>query len=265
MAAMKANTSRTHATAFDAFTEVYDAGRRRLPPDLLAPAFAAAGLGGGSRVMEVGAGTGQLTATLLDAGMRPVAIEPGDRMRELLSRRYPGLPIRSGFFEDQPVEAGAYDGIVGANSWHWVDPARGYPLAASLLRPGGALLFYWTFSLLEPGVQRRLNAEVFTGPYANQARDPDEMPGYVEEITAAGRQEMAASGDFAVSWWQSTDDTFELRLAGYLDYLRSFADIASLDEPARAHLAERVTEIVGPTGSLSMTDRVYMVVAHRIA
>jgi SAM-dependent methyltransferase len=263
MAAMRANTSRTDATAFDRYAATYDAGRRRLPSELLAPAFEAAGLARGSRVLEVGAGTGQLTENLLAKGMRTVSIEPGDRMRALLADRYPDLPVRSGFFEDQPVEPAAYDAIVGGNSWHWVDPDRGYPLAAALLRPGGALLFYWTFSLLEPELQRRLNAQVFTGPFANQVRDPDGLPAQIEDSTAAGRSEMAASGDFTVTWWRSTEDTYSLDIPDYLSFLRSFSDIASLDLADQHTLSERVTAVTGSAGPLLMTDLVYTVVARR--
>lgn len=238
IARVKANTNRDHATAFDAQAEVYDIGRRRLPARLLTEAFAVAGLGPGSRVLEVGAGTGQFTDTLLAAGLRPVAIEPGPRMRSLLADRYPRLPVRAGYFEDQPAEPGRYDGIVGANSWHWVDPVRGYPLAAAHLVAGGSLVFCWTFPIVEAALQRRLN-EVFTGPYDNQARDPETFSAYITELTDAGRAEIIGSGRFVPTWWQCADDAYELDAAGYVDYLRSFADIASLEPEQQRTLTER--------------------------
>ncbi len=241
---------------------MYDIGRRRLPASLLTESFAVAGLGPGSRVLEVGAGTGQFTDTLLGAGLRPVAVEPGARMRTLLAAKYARLPVRAGYFEDQPAEPGAYEAIVGANSWHWVDPVRGYPLAAEMLVAGGSLVFCWTFPIAEPGLQRRLN-ELFVGPYAHQARDPETFSDYIAEVTEAGRAQIIGSGLFALTWWQWIEDKYDLSVGAYIDFLRSFADIASLAPDAQTALAQQVTAVVGD-GVVPMTEQVYTVVARKL-
>lgn len=261
---MKANTSRANATAFDAYADVYDDGRRRLPRALLMPALDRAGLRHGSRVLEVGAGTGQLTGELLAAGMTTVAIEPGERMGHLLSARYSNLEVLPGTFEEQAVTPNSYDGIVGANSWHWVDPARGYPLAASFLVHNGVLLFCWTFSLARADLQRQLNVEVFSGDYSNQARDPDTVAGYIDDVTAAGRAEITDSGLFDVQWWETVEDSYVLSPDTYVNYLRSFADIAALDTAAQHELADRVLDLLAGT-AVPMTDSVYFVCAGKRA
>lgn len=53
-------------------------------------------LGAGSRVIELGAGTGTVTQAILDNGVRPenlVVVERDTQFLKILARRFPGCPI----------------------------------------------------------------------------------------------------------------------------------------------------------------------------
>ena len=102
-------------------------------------------------VLELGAGTGGLTRQLVRRHAHVRAVEPDDRMRALLLERVPEAEVRAGSAEEIPAENSAWDAVIGASMWHWVDQARAVPEVARVLRPGG------TFALLWNGVDRSVD------------------------------------------------------------------------------------------------------------
>ncbi|MFI0503081.1 class I SAM-dependent methyltransferase [Streptomyces albogriseolus] len=102
----------------------------------------------GSRVADVGAGTGVATARLLERGAHVVAVEPGEGMAAEFRRRLPRTPVVRGDGNALPLAAHSADLITYAQSWHWTDPARSVPEALRVLRHGGALALWWNTSAL---------------------------------------------------------------------------------------------------------------------
>lgn len=111
--------------------ELFDELARRVPPP--------------ADILEVGPGTGQATAALLERGYRVLAIEPGARLAAHLERKVgrPGLTIHVGRLEDWPVRPEAFELAVAFSSFHWLDPDVGYRTMAEALRPGGWLALAW--------------------------------------------------------------------------------------------------------------------------
>ena len=72
------------ARSFNDVAEAYDFGRPRYDDHAIDAIAAAAG--GGPRLLDVGAGTGRLSAPLLEQGFDVVAVEPLDEMRAILTR-----------------------------------------------------------------------------------------------------------------------------------------------------------------------------------
>jgi SAM-dependent methyltransferase len=133
---------RHHGLLFDSAAEEYDKARRSYPDVLVDRALERGGLGAGSRVVEVGSGTGKLTAQLVERGLRVDAVDPGPNMIEVARRRVgPGAAVEFhvGRFEDVELPEGAFGGVFAATAFHWVDPEIGWAKAASLLGPGGVL------------------------------------------------------------------------------------------------------------------------------
>jgi SAM-dependent methyltransferase len=76
----------------------------------LAPLFADfAGVGPGLRVLDVGAGTGALTAELLGRGASVAAADPSPEFVAVLRERFPDLEVHESGAETLPFEAGAFD------------------------------------------------------------------------------------------------------------------------------------------------------------
>lgn len=127
------------ALSFAAAAAEYERGRPSYPDqavDWLLPP-------GARQVADVGAGTGKLTRLLRDRGLEVAAVEPLSGMRAELSRAVPGVRVLAGTAEEIPLPDQSVDAVVVAQAWHWVDPARGLPEAARVLRPHGQLGLVW--------------------------------------------------------------------------------------------------------------------------
>jgi SAM-dependent methyltransferase len=93
----------------------------------------------GSRVVEIGPGTGLTTAKLLSLGASVTAVEPNASMARYLEQTLDGeaLDVVVAPFEDAPLPAGSFDLAIAANSFHWVDPDIGPQKLGRLVAPGG--------------------------------------------------------------------------------------------------------------------------------
>jgi SAM-dependent methyltransferase len=121
---------------------VADAYERARPsyPDAAVDWLLPAGAG---TVLDLGAGTGKLTRSLVARGLEVVAVEPIAEMRASLAASLPEVRVLEGTAEEIPLPDDSVDAITIAQAWHWVDPERATVEAARVLRPGGALGLIW--------------------------------------------------------------------------------------------------------------------------
>ncbi|GIF42517.1 class I SAM-dependent methyltransferase [Actinoplanes xinjiangensis] len=97
----------------------------------------------GSRVLDLGAGTGKLTATLLAAGADVTAVEPDPAMLAQLRVAFPQVRAAGGSAESIPLPDASVDVVVAGNALHWFDMAVAGPEIARVLVPGGVLAGLW--------------------------------------------------------------------------------------------------------------------------
>jgi ubiquinone/menaquinone biosynthesis C-methylase UbiE len=127
---------------FDGVAEEYDRVRSDYPAEIVDAACMIAGLSRGSRVLEIGCGTGKLTEALARRSLHVEAVDPGTRMVDVARRRVGGtadVDFRIGRFEDVVLPAGAFAAAFSATAFHWVDPSIGWAKVADVLRPNGVL------------------------------------------------------------------------------------------------------------------------------
>lgn len=89
-------------------------------------------------VLDLGAGTGKLTAALPEAA-RVTAVDPDTAMLHELRRHVPRAVAVAGTAERVPLAGGSVDAVVVGQAWHWFDPDRALAEIARVLRPGGVL------------------------------------------------------------------------------------------------------------------------------
>ncbi|MFD0899781.1 class I SAM-dependent methyltransferase [Actinomadura sediminis] len=139
--------ARQMAESFGTDTERYDRTRPRYP-DALVRAIVDASPG--PDVLDVGCGTGIGARQFAASGCRVLGVEPDARMAGFARSR--GLDVEVATFEDWDPAGRAFDAVVAATAWHWVDPRAGAAKAARVLRPGGRFAVFWNVFELPPAV-----------------------------------------------------------------------------------------------------------------
>ena len=215
-------------------------------PDAVFRLLAERGLAPGSRVLEIGPGTGQATLPLLDRGAVVTAVEPGEELARLLRERCAGRPfvVIVDAFETAALPDEQFDLVVAATAFHWVDPDIGIARAAAHLRAGGHLALWWALwgdsdredpfhERLEPIL--RAKAPHLVAPHAS-------LPVYLNDIVSRMRR-IDASGLFdpveqdSITW-DGVHSPSELR-----DMFATFAAWIALPEPLRNDLLDDVERL----------------------
>lgn len=261
---MRANSDRSRRFAFDRVAGHHDRGRQRFSDVAVDLLVERARLLPTDRIVEIGAGTGQLTIPLAERGFSITALEPGERMAAELRRhvgtiRRADVTVFSEPFE-QFVAVDRYDVVVAANSFHWIDPEVSYHRTADVLADGGRLALLWSFPVLaDADVQRQLNEQVLTDALVDLQRDPDGQLRDADASLADGRREMGASGRFDAPTWLMVDDVEQWSLSRYASFLSSLA--ATTDH---AELIGRRLAGASLPDPLTIVNHTYICVAQRL-
>jgi SAM-dependent methyltransferase len=95
------------------------------------------------RVVDMGAGTGKLTALLARLGADVTAVEPDPGMLAELRRQLPAVRALDGSAEAIPLPDGSVDAVLCGQSLHWFDMEVALPELARVLVRGGVLAGLW--------------------------------------------------------------------------------------------------------------------------
>ena len=204
------------------------------------------GLGAGSRVFEVGAGTGQVTVRLAEIGASVTAVEPDSDLAGLLTEKVDGSPnvsVHVAPFEEDFLPAASFDLGVAATSFHWIDPAAGLPKVRRLLAPGGWWAMWWTVFMdaerPDPFFEATdsIMASLGRGPSAGKAGGPPfalDLEQRRAELEAAGLRNVEAE---VIRW------TARLDAAGTRSLYSTFSSISRLPLEQREGILDEVEAI----------------------
>ena len=194
----------------------------------------ASGIGPGSRVLDVGCGSGEFLAMLIQLGAVGAGTDPASGMLELARSRNPAADIRPGTAEALPWPDHSFDVVTAVNSLQFAGSARaGLAEAARVTVAGGRVaVANWA-----EGELNDLNTIELAVAHA----DGEELPpdgalrqaGGLENLFRDGGLEVVATGIVDVPWEAPDDETL---VAGVL-----------LGEPAeRAEFARVVVAAAQP-------------------
>ena len=178
------------------------------------------------RVLDLAAGTGKLTASLVARGLDVVAVDSAPNMLAVLRRRLPLVDARLGRAEEIPLPSASVDAVVVSAAFHWFSRPAAEQEIARVLRPGGRLGLLWN------------------------RRDPDSWVAEVfdEALHASGVQAERYSREEVVPdprWFGPSEraafaHTQTLRADQLPDLLASRSYVIALSAAERATLLDRV-------------------------
>lgn len=235
-------------TTFDAAAETYHGARPRYPAQLFDDLAELAELSPGSRVLEVGPGTGIATIELARRGYAVDAIELGESLAAVARRTlapYPTVEVRVGAFEQAEIEAEAYDLVTSATAWHWIDKSVGYIKAAQALKPGGAFApFSNTHTYSDAGGGFFEEVQLLYERLTPEIVGDNEQLLRVEELPESLRAEIEGSGLFGpvavrrYSW----DEPYTA--ASYIAVLNTYSGHLALPDEKRRRLLDAIANLI---------------------
>lgn len=264
---MRENTYANRRQTFDSAAERYDRVRPGYPADLFGDLVALAGLEAGSRILEIGCGTGQATRPLAERGYQVIAVELGPELAAIARQKldaYPNVKVVVAGFEDWALPPEPFDAVVSATAFHWVDPEIRVTKAAEALRPGGSLAIIET--------RRNPVGEEFLANLqrCHERWDPREEPALrplsADELPES-REEIDRSGLFARCETRRYEWAQTYTRSDYLDLVMTFSNVLALDASAQSALLACIGDLIDGDLDGRVTERCVnqLVVAHKMA
>jgi SAM-dependent methyltransferase len=211
----------------------YEAARPRYDERVAAVLAEQLELESGAPVLELGAGTGQLSRALVASGLDLLAVEPLGATRELLAAAIGPERVRDGRAEQIPLADASVEAVFAADAFHWFDEQRAMPEIKRVLRPRGGVAILRTVPVLDSDWGRALGRVI-------TASRP-EHPVFAGRGAAAALEEDPAFGPVIEKSMTSSD---ELDREGLIAYVASFSWVASLTPQQREQMLDRVREVL---------------------
>jgi SAM-dependent methyltransferase len=165
----------------------------------------------GTRVLDVGCGSGLALAMAKQRGAVPAGLDISPDLLAIARNRLPGAELAEGNMESLPFEHATFDAVTGVNAFQFAgDPRRALREAARVVRPGGrvvASLFAAPERSQGTVAHKAMSALIPPGHAADHAPYALSAPGNLEAaLTRAGLQ-ITESGEVVCSWrYPSMDD-----------------------------------------------------------
>jgi SAM-dependent methyltransferase len=231
---------------------VYERGRpgyASAAADALAAEF---GLEADSRVLDLAAGTGQLSRLFVPLVGSVVAVEPSAAMRHVLARRLPSVETLDGRAERIPLPDQSVDAAVIGSAFHWFDGDAAVAELARVLRPGGGLAVLWNHGVAsDPPWSERL--EQLVGDLRAKALRPDRQC-----TSGMWRPALDRAHDlFAPLRFSAITHQRSLDQAAFVSAVASFSFIAALPDDDRDAVLTQVRALAPEHCVLTMRTECY--------
>jgi SAM-dependent methyltransferase len=231
--------------SFDAVADAYSLYRPPPPIEVVDAVIALSKLRPGSRVLEIGCGTGQLSVPLAKHGVDLVSIELGSHLAMHARRNlaeFTNARVEVCAFEEWQLPMNKFDAVVCASAFHWLDPAVRYSKSAEALRPEGCLTILHVrhvrggtpgfFEDTQPYYMRwGLSDDPFFQPAA-----PADVPTMFPELDELPEFSAVERQYFEIPMRHST--------ASYVGWLRTDSLVNSLDDERRRGFLEDIEQLI---------------------
>ena len=243
-------------TTFDAVAECYDRTRPHYPPDVFDDIEQLGGLRQGSRVLEVGSGTGQATIDLAIRGHAVIAVELGPELAAIARRRladYSKAEVIVADFERWELPSVPFDAVVSASAFHWIDPTIRFAKAADALVRDGVLAIIDVDQVAGGTEPFFVDVRDCHENWDPGSEDASPLPATVDIPTRS--DEIERSGRFGPVMVRRYEWEEDYSTTDYLDLLLTYSGHLALDASARAGLLACIRSLIDDRYGGSVTKR----------
>jgi SAM-dependent methyltransferase len=250
---------------FDAVARLYDEVRPGYPEAIIAAIVDRSRLPANGRILEIGCGTGQITRPFARRGYAILALELGHALAALAAehlRPYHSVRVVPVAFEDWPIEREAFDLVLSAQAFHWIDPVLGLARAAETLTPQGAIALVWH-------LDRSEHTEFYqaTQPLYERFLPSDAQREHVDPLEQrAMRYHDALSQLHAFAGLTTVRHRWQREYTGpqFLKLLQTFSNHQTLPEPAKTQFFRGMEAELARFGNLVTRHyETLLLVAHK--
>ena len=230
------------ARSFDRVALDYERYRPSYPAGVVERILARTHLPGHARILEVGSGTGKATELFVARGYSVTCIEPGKNLAAVAAEKFVGRPVKiaTAAFEDWNGEDEAFDLVVSAQAWHWINPQVGYVRAARALNAHGSLALLWN---MYPNQSSPITSE-FDEVYRRTAPQMSKKIDDTETVIHNRIEEILNSGYFRPVEVHRFHWTKRYTAAEHIGLLGTYSDHLALPEKNRQRLFEALAEVI---------------------
>ena len=233
-------TDRRRAESFGSVADEYDRHRPRYPQALIERLVTTPGLG----VLDVGAGTGILSAQLVNAGANVLAVEPDEQMAARCLAK--GISVERSTFEQWQPRDRTFDLVTFGQSFHWVDPEVALPKLASLVTAGGRLALMWNRIMANDSTRRgleRISAEYgVTTPASTSANNAE-----------AALQALLRRAEFTVERVEVREE-LHYSTEDWVSLVFTHSNHVVLEPATKTELRTRLHDVLGDDGVSATND-----------
>jgi len=230
---------------FDESPETYERARPCYPEPLWDELFLR--LPTPARLVEIGPATGKATGALLSRGASVTACEPGANLAAYLRAKLPDerLHVCHGRFEDATLPHGAFDAVVAATSFHWLDPAVRMTKSHAILAPNGVLAIVDT-NQVASAVDRgyfQASQSIYDRYFPRDSSPAPVVPG--RDVVPHAFDELRDCDLFDECELFRYDWDQRYETASYLDLVRSYSNTARLEPLVREAFLGDLAAFIG--------------------
>ncbi len=132
------------ASSFNQAPTDYDKIRPGYPEGLFLDLIDLTGIPDRGKILEIGCGTGQATAPLINKGYRFTCLDIGEKLLEIARKKFRDTDAKFELtsFEEWTPDS-KYDVVLSATAWHWINQKIGYRKASEVLFDTGSIALFW--------------------------------------------------------------------------------------------------------------------------